>query len=310
MVMDVEIISKETIKPSSPTPQHLRKLKLSILDQLAPPIYIPIILFYHAETSDPNVNHIKRSCCLKKSLAETLTRFYPLAGTIKENLSVDCDDEGVEYIEAQVACKLSEVIEEPDAKILDQFLPIEPHGKGTESGREVLLAVQFNMFTCGGMAIGVCVTHKMADGISATTFLKAWAATAIRDTEIVHPFFNAEFHFPQRDISGFTPSTGITKDGIVSRRFVFNESNITALREKATSGDNGSSKVNQPTRVEAISAFIWRRFMAIAQSKSVQAKAKVFAAIHAVNLRERMVPPLPPHSFGNFYQLAIAPTTA
>ncbi|KAK9277847.1 hypothetical protein L1049_027404 [Liquidambar formosana] len=159
-------------------------------------------------------------------------------------------------------------------EVLNQFLPFEPYGKGTETGREVLLAVQFNMFTCGGMAIGVCVSHKIADGTSATTFVKAWADTACGcNTEIVHPSFDAAFHFPQSDMSGFMPTTGITKDNIMSRRFVFDKSSITALKEnaKAISAD-GSSPVTLPTRIEAISAFIWKRFMAIAQSKSVQAK--------------------------------------
>ncbi|ONI30186.1 hypothetical protein PRUPE_1G235900 [Prunus persica] len=46
MKVEVEVISKEIIKPSSPTPDHLRYLQLSFLDQLAPPVYNPFVLFY------------------------------------------------------------------------------------------------------------------------------------------------------------------------------------------------------------------------------------------------------------------------
>ncbi|KAK9278510.1 hypothetical protein L1049_028077 [Liquidambar formosana] len=313
MVMNVEIISKETIKPSSPTPHHLTELKLSLLDQIAPPIFVPLIFFYHPKW-DSSINHSEKSCLVKKSLSETLTRFYPLAGTLKEDFYVDCNDEGVEYFEACIAGELSEAIKKPDKKILGQFLPFEPYGKGADSGRQVLLAAQFNMFTCGGVAIGVCISHKIADGNSATRFVKAWADTASRgdnSPEAMHPSFDAVFHFPPKDISGIMPTTGITtKDNIVSRSFVFDKSSITALREKAKAiSADGSSQANQPTRAEAVSAFLWKRFMVMALSKSVKAKAKVFAALHAVNLRERMVPPLPVHSFGNLSQVAIAPTT-
>nr|GMN70976.1 hypothetical protein TIFTF001_055110 [Ficus carica]GMN70980.1 hypothetical protein TIFTF001_055111 [Ficus carica] len=37
----VEITRRETIKPSSPTPQHLRSVEFSIMDQLAPDFYVP-----------------------------------------------------------------------------------------------------------------------------------------------------------------------------------------------------------------------------------------------------------------------------
>ncbi|GLT69016.1 hypothetical protein SLA2020_412020 [Shorea laevis] len=96
--MEVEIISEECIKPSSPTPANLRTHKLSLLDQTIPPIYTPMILYYpmNQRISHPIVDIVsQRSHLLKQSLSETLTRFYPFAGKIKDNLSVDCNDEGV-----------------------------------------------------------------------------------------------------------------------------------------------------------------------------------------------------------------------
>ncbi|KAL9431673.1 hypothetical protein AB3S75_026800 [Citrus x aurantiifolia] len=44
--MQLDIISKEIIKPSSPTPLQLKTHKLSLLDQLAPDIYTSFLLFY------------------------------------------------------------------------------------------------------------------------------------------------------------------------------------------------------------------------------------------------------------------------
>nr|GMN72954.1 hypothetical protein TIFTF001_055301 [Ficus carica]GMN72957.1 hypothetical protein TIFTF001_055303 [Ficus carica] len=47
----VEITRRETIKPSSPTPQHLRSVEFSIMDQLAPDFHVPLVLFYPFSSS-------------------------------------------------------------------------------------------------------------------------------------------------------------------------------------------------------------------------------------------------------------------
>jgi shikimate O-hydroxycinnamoyltransferase len=291
---NVEIISKEIIKPSSPTPHDLRKTKRSFLDQLAPTSYIPIILFYQPKNGHHVDHQVQTSSRLKKSLQQTLNRFYPFAGSIKEENSIDCNDEGVEYYEARVACKLSQVLQHFNVELLNQFLPFEPY-----ESHEILLGVQYNIFDCGGVAIGVCVSHRIADGASATTFLGAWSATSRGDhvLEAVCPKFDAATYFPPKDIFWGVGDMGVTKENIVTRRLVFDKSSIAALKEKASS-------VKLPTRVEAVSAFIWKSLMAI--SKSKPAPAGVHAAVHAVNIRQRMVPPMPIHSFGNLWYFAIA----
>lgn len=60
----------------------------------------------------------------------------------------------------------------------------------------------------------------------------------------------------------------------------------------------------RPTRVEALSAFIWSRFIAATQEKID--KTKLYTVIHAMNLRTRMDPPLTNHHFGNISRTAIA----
>ncbi|KAF8399851.1 hypothetical protein HHK36_015722 [Tetracentron sinense] len=294
--MKVEIVSRETIKPSSPTPHHLSHFQLSFLDQLAPPVYVPIILFYSA-----NTENAERCDRLKKSLSTTLTRFYPAAGKIKNSISVDCNDDGADYFLAQVSCQLSDVLGQPKADVLKQFLPCEPYTTWTGSGADVVLAVQLNVFDCGGLAIGVCISHKIADAASLATFVGTWSAIARGATEIVGPRFDLASLFPPRDLSGFMPTTGITKDKIVTKRFVFDASKIAALRAKAATG----TCVECPTRVEALSAFIWRRFLALFTDERKAGTENMHVLVHAVNLRGRMDPPLPQHSFGNVWR----PTT-
>ena len=52
MVVKAEIVSKDTIKPSCATPDHVQHLKLSLLDQLAPSFCVSILLFYSASDHD------------------------------------------------------------------------------------------------------------------------------------------------------------------------------------------------------------------------------------------------------------------
>ena len=124
-MLEVDIVSKEHIKPSFPTPSHLRNYKLSLLDQLIPAPYAPIVLFYPNNDGTNLSNIPKRLELLKKSLSETLTLFYPLAGKIKDNLCIECNDDGACFAEANVNGCLSEFLSHPDLLLTHNFLPCE-----------------------------------------------------------------------------------------------------------------------------------------------------------------------------------------
>ncbi|KAK9291984.1 hypothetical protein L1049_019936 [Liquidambar formosana] len=181
ITMKLEIASRETIKPSSPTSHHHETFKLCLLDQLAPPIYVPLVLFYSAADFIGNdaVDHTTISDRLKKSLSKTLSRFYPLCGRMKENASIECNDEGVLYVEARPNVALSDILKNPEISVLEQFLPFDPYRVRLDK-EAVITAIQVNVFDCGGIGIGVCILHKIADGATVASFINAWAATASR----------------------------------------------------------------------------------------------------------------------------------
>ncbi|XP_038691800.1 stemmadenine O-acetyltransferase-like [Tripterygium wilfordii] len=79
--MEIEIISRECIKPSSPTPSHLRTYKISLVDQFGAPALVSSILFY-PPIQATSLSMSKRSQVLKQSLSSTLTLYYPIAGEI------------------------------------------------------------------------------------------------------------------------------------------------------------------------------------------------------------------------------------
>ncbi|OUZ99374.1 Transferase [Macleaya cordata] len=313
----VEVISKETIKPSSPTPHHLRNFKLSLLDQLSPPLYVPIILFY-APTADHIHDHHRRYHhvdMLKRSLSNTLTRFYPLAGRFKDNILIDCNDEGVDYFEAKVNCKISDFMMRPDVLLHQQLLPsniASNYGNlARKEEEEALAAVQINVFNCGGVAISLCVSHKIADASTITTFINGWAATSLGDTKILcRPTFDSASLFPPRQV---TPPPGpckVVNKLVVTKRFVFDAAKIAVLRARLVVllADNSSTV----TRVEAVSTLIWKSAMEVSRVKSSgslsskPAAAPISVVNHIVNLRRRMNPPLPQESFGNLLGVATA----
>ncbi|OMO81492.1 Transferase [Corchorus olitorius] len=285
------------IQPSSPTPQHLRHYQLSFLDQIQPPIFMPLVMFYPAEHG---VNNSERCKKIKQSLSEALTVYYPLAGRIKDNAFIDCNDEGVLFVEAKANnCHLSEMLENPNPNNHNEFIPLE-----LDDANELPAMVQVTYLDCGGLVVFFGLSHKVGDALSFFMFLNCWAAFARGETDdIITPRFNGATLFPPRDVSGFQTRTGIVKENLVVKRFVFDASEIAEIRAKYID-NNSIIDSRRPTRVEALSAFIWTRFMATTQEKTDL--EKMYTVIQAMNLRTRMDPPLPNHYFGNISRPAIA----
>ncbi|XP_062010895.1 stemmadenine O-acetyltransferase-like [Rosa rugosa] len=300
MTLEVEVISKEIIKPSSPTPDHLRYYRFSSVDQtLIPPIYISTVHFFEFNSeTQPNITEISNH--LKTSLAEVLTLYYPLAGRAHDNLHIDCNDEGVPFLVAHVNnCKLSDVLCNPIPDELTKLVVFELD----DVDNKIPLGVQLNVFECGGFAIGQCISHKIADGLSMLMFSRAWAATARRalgdhQAEIQHPEFISATLFPPK-LFVQQPPFGVAKNKFVTKRFVFDASNIEYLRAKYV-----GTTMKRPSRVETLSAFIWSRFVPIFKDDGIHDHQKFHSVFHAVNLRPRFDPPLPPHSVGNLISVA------
>ncbi|MCL7049073.1 hypothetical protein MKW94_027836 [Papaver nudicaule] len=297
---DFQTISKHTIKPSLPTPNHLKSFHLSFFDQFPPPVYVPVILFY----SNPNPSCEEKIDLLKKSLSETLTQFYMLAGRIRDNTTVECNDEGVEFFEGKINGKIS------DFKTLDDILYqlVPPHVYSIPApsfAKEVPLVIQVNMFDCGGIAIAVCMSHKIADAASITTFINSWAS-ASRGEFSAGPTFDSNILFPARQITFHVPDPyediSSQNEKFVTKRFVFDAAKLTALRAKII---GTSSTMKYPTRVEAVSALIWK--LAV---KSSRYPSDVSLVHHVVNLRKRIDPPLSNTSFGNLVSMATTMCTS
>ncbi|WCJ36218.1 HXXXD-type acyl-transferase family protein [Euphorbia peplus] len=300
--INVSITSRETIKPSSRTPQNLKHFKLSLLDQLSPPAYVPMIIYYAPTPHTSQINTQTRVHLLKTSLSETLTEFYPLAGRVKENSFIDCSDEGVDFIVARVNFPLSRIIQNPEAEIIDQFLPQEYHIP-SKSSLECQVAAQVNIFSCGGMAIGTCISHKLVDGITYTSFMNMWASKAKTTSgKRFSPFFIGPHLFPSKNLSDALPVLNIPQAKNVTKRFVFDMAKIETLRERVLE----NSRVTHASRVELVSALIWKSAIDASRIRSSGSKTSPSFLTQTVNLRVKTDPPLPEHAAGNLLWLAMA----
>ncbi|MCD9639986.1 hypothetical protein HAX54_024997 [Datura stramonium] len=268
--------------------------------------YAPIVLFY------PNLGNGKvreKSALLKKSLAETLSSFHPLAGRFKDELSIDCNDQGVNYVTTNVNCHLIEFLNEPNLELIGQFLPCQPPFKELAAG-DCVTNIQVNVFECGGIAIGLCIAHKILDGSGLSTFLKNWAGLACNSKEVHCPNLMANYFFPAedlwlRDTSMTMWSSMFKKGNFVTKRFVFNASAIDNLKAMST-----SPHIKHPTKVEVVSSFIWKCLIAASKDKKCSNKRSNSLLTHIVNLRKRAAPALPENILGNLLWLSGAKNTA
>ncbi|PON39722.1 Transferase [Parasponia andersonii] len=300
MKVEVEVISNEIIKPSSPTPDHLRHYQLSFLDQLCPKTYNPLVFFYELNGDQYQDDYSNISNKIKNSLSEVLTLFYPLAGQVKNDRFIDCNDQGVCYSVALVnsPCHLSDAMKNPLPIELCKYLPFE-----IQHLTEFSLGVQLNVFDHGGIAIGLCVSHQIADALSCVRFVKTWVAiTRGEADQVAHPEFVSGKLFPLTDNPGFDATTLVTKK-LVTKRFVFDDSTIEKIR---TEPIKDHAKEKRSSRFEALSAFIFNRFAAATSDEYSSVSENGYTMVLPVNLRPKHYPPLPEHSFGNLSRCGVA----
>nr|XP_027119097.1 salutaridinol 7-O-acetyltransferase-like [Coffea arabica] len=299
--MDIEIISKEEIKPASPTPPELRTFRFSILDQLTRDSYTNILFFFFPRKQRGTyLNDVisQRSRCLKESLSKTLVPFYPLAGKIKDNLHIACNDDGVYYVETQTNIGLLDFLRKPENEFMNQLCPFHPDSTELLS-KSYPIMVQVNIFYCSGIAICLSASHKIFDGLSVSTFMQSWAATARESTVQINPSFISSSLFPPildmyQDSPPVVSKPQKNEPKYATSRFVFDSSALAALKSKAAISTSSA----KPSSAKAVMGLLWKSAIAAWKVRSV--------LFIPVNLRTKVSPPLSPHSLGNIVWLARA----
>ncbi|OIT35904.1 bahd acyltransferase [Nicotiana attenuata] len=234
---------------------------------------------------------------LKKSLSEILAHYYFLAGRLRnDTASVDCNDEGVPFLEAFVQNqRLEDILNDPciENELRKSLLPLDMESFSST----LLLFVQVTFLECGGMVVGISATHKVLDTSSFITFLTDWASLARQDDPnfVLSPLNPIAKLLPPSNALPPSPSTkaALSREACVTNIYVFNPSRIALLKTKATS-DN----IPKPSRVDVVTSIMWKCLTAHSKRRSTLA--------HMINMRKRVDPPMHAHYIGNFVGLVEA----
>ncbi|CAN1171654.1 BAHD acyltransferase At5g47980 [Linum perenne] len=305
--MEVTIVSEESVKPSKYQTQE--PLKLNLLDQLTPSSYIPIILFYLNNNTNQHFENIASQ--LKQSLSEALSIYYPLSGRVRDNYEIHDFYQGVPFIETRVKCKLHDFLRDQGSRndqleLMNDLFPVRPDHPVPDTEPQVV--VQLNVFECGGLALGMCFLHKTHDGAVVSSFVKTWSTI---NNDIINGFagnkqillpdfsegvltFPPVRHMPPHYVSQLEGIWFTSGSVPTTRRFIFDADSISRLKSKAK-----SKTLENPTRSDALSAFIWKCI--ISSSKNNDGSNYYIPSVfyNTVNLRPKTRLDLSPHSFGN-----------
>ncbi|KAB2632116.1 methanol O-anthraniloyltransferase-like [Pyrus ussuriensis x Pyrus communis] len=173
LLFQVKRLEPELVTPASPTPCE-QKILSDIDNQEALRCQTPFIWSY---TSNPSSKEIDPVQVIRDAVSRSLVYYYPLAGRVREGpnkkLMVDCNGEGVLFIEADADVTLEQLGDtlQPPCPVLEDFLYDVP---GTyDIVGTPLLIVQVTRLKCGGFIFAMRLNHTMFDAVGLAQFLNA-----------------------------------------------------------------------------------------------------------------------------------------
>ncbi|KAL9998200.1 putative deacetylvindoline O-acetyltransferase [Helianthus debilis subsp. tardiflorus] len=303
------IISRDIIKPTNPTPSHLQTYNLSELDLLIGKLYLPMLLFYPNKDSC-SLTAQDKTRVLKNSLSQSLTKYYPFAGRLTTHKTpyVDCNDNGVVFLEARSEAKLVEfqLSVAQDGNLDNLFADDMVYNNSPHSTN--LVGIQLNHFACGGVGLAVSMSHLVGDGCTLGSFVNHWASVACYgspDHKEVLPLNPHIIHVPRTN-SLLSEAPVINQQHVVDstrvmKEFVFPNSKLSVLKKAVASATN-----DIPTRVEVLTSLLYKTAVAAATATSGCFKPSYLFV--PTNLRKKLPEKLPQTTMGNIGSLMIVPT--
>ncbi|WJX10659.1 Benzyl alcohol O-benzoyltransferase [Trifolium repens] len=312
LLFTVQRHAPEFVKPLKPTPHEI-KLLSDIDDQDGLRFQIPVIQFYKY---DPKMAGKDPVDVIRKALAKTLVFYYPFAGRLREGpgrkLMVDCNDEGVLFIEADADVRLEQFGDalQPPFPCLNELLFDVPGS--SEVLNTPLLLIQVTRLKCGGFIFALRLNHTMSDAAGLTRFMSALGeiSCGLKEPSIA-PVWHRELlnardpprvtctHREYEQIAD-TKGTIIPLDDMAHRSFFFGPTEVASIRALLPPHQQKQSNF------EILTACLWRcRTIALQPDNDEEVRI-----ICIVNAREKFNPPLPNGYYGNTFAFPVAVTTA
>ncbi|KAI4297282.1 hypothetical protein L6164_037176 [Bauhinia variegata] len=323
----VSITRSHTVVPSESTPKA--RLWCSDIDQIVARNHVPSV---HVYKPDPEFQFPYIIQRMKDSLSKILVHFYPVAGRIrfKESgrVEVECNEMGVTLLEAETAKALDQYYYWEPNKLTKELVPMVDYSSRLCIEEAPLLLVQVTKASCGGICVGIALSHIISDGSAFAHFINSWAKLARLDkfdqddmpfldrTILRFPNLNPAPHFDHPECKQLPLMLG-SSDYKEERE---KETTVASLRiteeqvEKLKLKANNQIITNQETlihqvqrsysRYEVLAAHIWRSV-----SKARQNDPNQPTVVRIVgDVRSKFNPPLPRNFLGNAILRAVTPT--
>uniref|UniRef100_A0A0D9XHQ7 Uncharacterized protein n=1 Tax=Leersia perrieri TaxID=77586 RepID=A0A0D9XHQ7_9ORYZ len=275
--MNIRVVSRRLVKASDTSIQpHVAPV--SNLDLYAGDVQVSILCLYPEIPPTANGVFDAVVATFETVLPSLLNHFYPLAGRIGTNPvsglpELLCHNQGAELIVGEVDVALGSLNYGLASESLKKIMLPYP--------ADVPLSVQLLRFACGGFSVVWGNNHLLNDGHAITMFVRMWSELARTG--------NIAGKLPNHDRSVFRarspPSYGASltaalttyeerrlinvltaHDSFVDRLYYVEASDIARLRDTASTGQQRS------TRVQAVSAYLWKALAGVVATSRVPEK--------------------------------------
>lgn len=311
-----------TIVPAEPT--WTGRYPLAERDQVGTITHVPTVYFYDKPSESFQGNVVET---LKNSLSRALFYFYPMAGRLRwlprGRLELNCNAEGVTFIEAESEAKLSDFNDFCPTPEYEKLMPQVNYRNPIET--IPLFLAQVTKFKCGGLSLSVKVSHAVVDGQSALHFMREWGRIACGQPLETVPFLDRKVLWADEPLPPFESPPNFDHEEFEQPPFLIGKTDNVEERKKKTvvamlklsksqveklRSRVNTSKYADPargfTRYETVSGHVWR-CACKARGHSPEQPASVGIS---VDIRNRMQPPLPRGYFGNATLDVVAASTS
>ncbi|XP_059637692.1 hydroxycinnamoyl-CoA:piscidic acid hydroxycinnamoyltransferase-like [Cornus florida] len=305
------------VKPAEQTPNGV--MCLSDCDQYKAITHAPTVYFYRPTPKfDDKAPPID---ILRDSLSKILVLFYPLAGRLHwisggGRLELNCNSMGALLLEAESEAKIDDF---GDFSPTPQMKALIPSADYNLPIHELpLVLVQLTKFSCGGISIGMGISHIMVDGPSAFHFVGQWAKIARGEQSDDPPFLDrsvllakefsappsfdrVEFN-PHPLLIGHSNNLEERKKETSEAMLKLSKDQIDKLKNRANEGQSSDKNGRRYSRYEAVAGHMWK---CACRARKLESQQQTRLDV-AVDLRNRLEPPLPKLYFGNAVTRAAA----
>ncbi|EEF47341.1 fatty alcohol:caffeoyl-CoA acyltransferase [Ricinus communis] len=321
LLQDLKVTIKDTSLVFPPQDTGRRTMFLSNIDQVLN-FDVQTLHFFASHEDFPS--HVVAEK-LKTSFEKLLLPYDFLAGRLKMNTEAgrfefDCNGAGAGFVVASSERRLEEVgdLVYPNPafdQLIVKSLDI------LEKEDQPLCIIQVTSFKCGGFVMGISTNHATFDGISFKTFLENLAAVLAdkplavipcNDRQLLAARSPPHVAFPHPEMLKLNTALGqesnsqvfdLTKEALDFKVFQLTSGDIFNLKEKA--------KTDAEARVSGfnvVTAHVWRcKALSYDESNNKgQDLERVSTLLYAVNIRARLIPPLPASYAGNAVLTAYA----